>query len=110
MTMVVDKAESPQPQPQQQWSSPTGPSAYPTPTSSSFLPPAQKPAVAPVPTIPQQGFAYQGASLPVTNGVAASFATGSEARPESSDAKPSVFAQSLTNGVQGGYGTGPTQP
>ena len=106
-TMVVDKVESPQPQ--QQWSSPTGPSAYPTPTSSSFLPPAQKPAMAPVPTMPQQGLGYYGTNSPMTNGVAPSFATGSETRPAVAEAKPSVFTQPLTNGVQGGYGNPSTQ-
>ena len=107
MTMVVDKVESPQPQ--RQWSSPTGPSAYPTPTSSSFLPPAHKPAVAPLPAVSQQGLGYQGQTLSMTNGVAASFVPSPEVKPEASEAKSSVFTQPLMNGAQGGYGNGSTQ-
>lgn len=88
---------------QRQWSSPTGPSAYPTPTSSSFLPPDSKIAVAPLPVINEQS---QIPSLPVPNGVSSLSATNPETASTKAETKPSVLPQPLMNGVQGGHENG----
>ena len=60
VTVSETKVEPETLQVKQQLSSPTGPSAYPTPTSSGFLRPEQKAAVAPLPPNPYQ--------VPVMNG------------------------------------------
>jgi hypothetical protein len=91
----ADKVEPETQQVQQPWSSPTGPSAYPTPTSSSFLPPEQKQAVAPLPRNP-----YQSLSVPSTNVVTPLFATKEDdAGAAVSEAKP---AHPIPNGVHAG--------
>lgn len=82
---------------QQQWSSPTGPSAYPTPTSSSFLPPDSKIAVAPLPSITEQ---QPLSTAPAANGIPALSAAKSETAAPESETKPVVVDQHMANGVQ----------
>ena len=92
------KAEVPQQQ-QRLASSPTGPSAYPTPTSSSFLPPEQKPTVAAVPTHP--ALLPHAGNPGFTNGMTAKM----EHNTDGTKAMPQTLPPLMVNGVQSAGGS-----
>lgn len=86
---------------QQTWSSPTGPSVYPTPTSTAFLPPDSKLATAPLPAITEQ---TQTMAFPVANGTPVVAPPKVETMVTQAEEKP------ITNGiVEGEHGAEPIQ-
>ena len=97
----VTKVEAPQPQ--QQWSSPTGPSSYPTPTSSSFLPAEQKSTIASAPALPQSGLEFQSTKQGPSNGVLHPSALKRESDPPPPGTKFERLPQPWVNSVQPGY-------
>ena len=88
------KAEAPQVH--QQLSSPTGPSSYPTPISTSFLPSEQKSTVVSAPALPQHGFQSQMMETGMMNGMT----QHSILKPDPVESKPQALSQPIVNGSQ----------